>query len=133
VDIGISPLLLGSALNLIISQRLVKKICTKCKTAYAQPPEMLATLNLKQDDNLQFFRGQGCMDCSGTGFSGNAAAFEVLPLTGELKKLVFKNTPPEEIIKKAEPKSCTTLKQSLTKLVLQGKTTIEQAITLSSE
>ncbi|MFC1586348.1 GspE/PulE family protein, partial [Fibrobacterota bacterium] len=123
MDIGIPPLLLGSALNLIVSQRLVKKICPKCRTPYSPPDELLATLTITKNPGLKFFQGEGCVECSGTGFLGSIAIFELLTITGNIRKLIFKKAPSEEIVKQASGSGLKSLTQSAVEMAIRGLTT----------
>lgn len=133
VDIGIPPLLLGSSLNLIIAQRLVRKICMKCKAENAAPRELLEQLNLKNTAQYKFFKGEGCVSCNGSGFSGRIGIFEFLVISKEIRKLILRNAPASEIQELAEKEGMKTLRQSGIALALQGDTTIEQIIAATTE
>jgi type IV pilus assembly protein PilB len=133
VDIGIPPLLLGSSLNLIIAQRLVRRICPNCKKKYTPAPELLEQLNLKQRQNFKFFKGEGCVSCNGTGYFGRTGLFEMLDISTEIRKMILKNAPTMEIQKKAVQEGMQTLRQAGMEKVLAGETTIEQVIAVSTE
>jgi type IV pilus assembly protein PilB len=133
VDIGVPPLLLGSSLNLIIAQRLVRRICSKCKVEYEPHAEMLEQLNLPGGSKYKFFRGEGCVSCNGTGNTGRIGIFEMLVMSKDIRKLVLRNAPTYEIQEQAEKEGMKTLRQSGVNLALQGETTIEQIIAATTE
>ena len=133
VDIGIAPLLLGSSLNLIIAQRLVRRVCPKCRIEYAPPAELIDQLNLPPNGTYKFFRGEGCVSCNGAGFSGRMGIFEFLVVSKEVRKLILRNAPTLDIQEQAEREGMKTLRQSGIALALQGETTIEQIIAATTE
>jgi type IV pilus assembly protein PilB len=133
VDIGVPPLLLGASLNLIIAQRLVRRICSKCKVEYSPAPELLDQLNLKESAHYKFYRGEGCVSCNGSGYSGRIGIFEMLVMSKDIRKLVLRNAPTPEIHDQAEKEGMKSLRQSGINLALQGDTTIEQVIAATTE
>ncbi len=132
-DIGIPPLLLSSSLNLIIAQRLVRRICTKCKIEYEPVPEMLEQLNLQNQPDLKFYKGDGCVNCNGTGYYGRMGLFEMLNVTRTIKKLILKNAATIDIQDQAEKEGMFTLRAAGVEKVLAGETTIEQVIAVTTE
>ena len=74
-DIGVEPWLIASALRGVISQRLVRKVCPHCKTAYQPSGEELALLGMPEDAKATFYKGTGCPECHHTGYTGRRAAF----------------------------------------------------------
>ncbi|MBN1129876.1 MAG: Flp pilus assembly complex ATPase component TadA [Chitinispirillaceae bacterium] len=128
VDIGIPPLLLSSSLNLVIAQRLVRRICPKCRTEYAPEQELLDQLHLDTTPQPKFYRGQGCVHCNGVGYLGRTGLFEMLPITREVRKLILRNAPMMEIQDAAIAEGMHTLRQSGIEKVLAGETTIEQIL-----
>ena len=135
VDIGIPPLLLASSLNLVIAQRLVRKICSRCKVAYTPPQEMIDQLNLKVKpaEEVKFHMGEGCVTCNGVGYQGRIGIFEMLNASREIKKLILKNASTMEIQDCAEREGMKTLRQAGIELVLRGDTTIEQVLAATTE
>lgn len=133
VDIGVPPLLLGSSLNLIIAQRLVRKLCTKCKVDYAAPPELLEQIGMQDKTGVRFFRGEGCVACNGAGYSGRIGIFELLEVTRDIRSLITKNAPTQVIQDKAISEGMKTLRQSGLELALAGETTIEQIVAATTE
>ena len=84
LDIGIAPFLVGSCLNLVMAQRLVRKLCLKCKEEYVPTAEELALIGLtKKVVKKKLFKIKGCADCRNTGYRGRTAIFEMIPMTRE--------------------------------------------------
>lgn len=133
VDIGIPPLLLGSALNLVIAQRLVRRVCSSCKVEYKPDPELLEQLRLTGRSDAKFFRGQGCVSCNGTGYFGRMALFEMLNVSKEIRKLILRNASSIEIQEKAIAEGMQTVRQAGLEKVFAGETTIEQVIAVSTD
>jgi type IV pilus assembly protein PilB len=135
VDIGIPPLLLASSLNLVIAQRLIRKICARCKVPYTPTDEMLAELRLKSKDpgGVKFYHGEGCVTCNGVGYSGRMGIFELMVVSRELRKLILKGAPTSDIQDCAEREGMKTLRQAGMELVLKGETTIEQVLAATTE
>jgi len=132
-DIGIPPLLLGSSLNLIVAQRLVRKICPKCKLEYKPAPELIQSLGLDPEQVTQFYKGNGCVTCNGTGFAGRTAIFEMLQITKNIRKLILRNAPTLEIQEAAVAENMKTLRQAGVELAINGTTTIEQVLAATIE
>jgi type IV pilus assembly protein PilB len=132
-DIGIPPLLLASSLNLIVAQRLVRRICTKCKIDYQPPPELIKQLQLPEDKPLRFFRGEGCVACNGTGYFGRVGIFEMLVASRDIRTLILRNAPTMEIQAQAEKEGMKTLRKAGIDLALTGETTIELVIAETTE
>ncbi|MFP4014584.1 MAG: GspE/PulE family protein [Chitinispirillaceae bacterium] len=133
VDIGIPPLLLGSSLNLVIAQRLVRKICPRCKTQYAPDPELLESLGLNPGEVPFLFKGSGCVSCNGTGYSGRTGVFELLTVSKSIRKMVLKNSSTIDIQEQAEKEGMKTLRKAGLEMATRGITTIEQIIAATTE
>ncbi len=128
LDIGLEPYLIGSSLNLIISQRLVKVICPDCRHAYVPEPELrekFAAL-LGQYGVKEFFRGRGCRNCNFTGYFGRQAIFEIVKLDEEMKSLITKKATEEELVAAARAKGMRPLAESGIRKVSGGLTTLEE-------
>jgi len=132
-DIGIPPLLLGSSLNLVVAQRLVRKICPKCKLEYKPAPELIQSLGLDPEKVTQLYKGNGCVTCNGTGFAGRTAIFEMLQITKNIRKLILKNAPTLEIQEAATAENMKTLRDAGVELAINGTTTIEQVLAATVE
>lgn len=133
VDIGIPPLLLGSALNLIMAQRLVRRICPKCRAEYRPDEELIDQLKLDGSQDQTFYKGEGCVSCNGTGYSGRIGLFEMLNVTNSIRKLILKSAPTNEIQEAAVAEGMKTLRKAGIEKVLSGETTVEQVIAATNE
>ncbi len=133
VDIGIPPLLLASSLNLVVAQRLVRRICARCKNEYAPTEELLVQLHLPLDGNQKFYRGEGCVACHGTGYSGRIGIFEMLEISKTIRQLILRNASSIDIAAQAEKEGMKNLRHSSIELVLKGEITIEQALAATIE
>jgi type IV pilus assembly protein PilB len=132
-DIGIPPLLLASSLNLIVAQRLVRRICPKCKKEYEPAPELIEQLHLPAGKPHKFFRGEGCVACNGTGYFGRVGLFEMLVATRDIRTLILRNAGTMEIQAQAEKEGMKTLRNAGIDLALAGETTIELVIAETTE
>ena len=126
-DIGVEPWLIASALRGVISQRLVRKICPHCKTAYQPSEEELALLGMPEDSQTTFYKGVGCPECRHTGYVGRRAAFEILMVNREVRRLVNDDAAYDELLAAAKKNGYRTMRDSCRELVLRGITTAEEA------
>ncbi len=127
---GIEPYLLASSLNLIIAQRLVRKICDKCKEPVKLSQEVIKRLNIDLNKNKEpvFYQGKGCNSCGDTGYSGRLPIFEFLVLDSDMRdKLIVKATE-SEIRKLSREKGYGGLVDSGVSKMLQGLTTAEEVL-----
>ena len=129
LDIGIAPFLVGSCLNLVMAQRLVRKLCDKCKEEYLPTAEELALIGLtKKDVKKKLYKAKGCADCRNTGYRGRTAIFEMIPMARELRKLVFDSANEDEIRQAAIKNGMVTLRDAGNERVLDGTTSIEEVL-----
>ena len=130
LNMGVEPFLVSSSLNLILAQRLARVICPRCKTEMQYPQEALLEVGFAPDeiDDLQFFHGAGCDECSMTGFRGRIALYEVLPMREEIREAVLVGASALEIKRKAISLGMKTLRQSGLGKVREGATTIEEVV-----
>ena len=130
LNMGVEPFLVSSSLNLILAQRLARVICPRCKTEMQYPQEALLEVGFTPDeiDDLQFFHGAGCDECSMTGFRGRIALYEVLPMREEIREAVLVGASALDIKRKAMSLGMKTLRQSGLGKVREGATTIEEIV-----
>lgn len=133
LDIGIPPLLLGSCLNLIIAQRLVRKICNYCRNEYMPDPVLLSNIHYEFPPDAKFYRGEGCVHCHGSGYSGRMPLFELLEVTPEIRRLIHKSSPVGEILDEARRGGMKSIFEMGIERVLTGETSIEQVIAVAVE
>ena len=129
LDIGIAPFLVGSCLNLVMAQRLVRRICENCKEGYTPTAEELTLVGL--DPGLvkgDLYRGKGCTECRNTGYKGRLAIFEMIPMAREIRKLVYESANEDDIRQSALDHGIVTLREAGLARVLDGTITIEEVI-----
>lgn len=124
VDMGIEPFLVASALRGVVAQRLVRRICPHCKTAYAASAEEKAYL--KTDSSLTLYKGSGCEKCRGTGYMGRMVLQEVMPVLPELKKFILKGTQEDALFDEARKYGAVSMREDGITKVLQGMTTVSE-------
>jgi len=123
-DMGIKPFLITASIRGIIAQRLVKRICTNCKTSYEASPIEKQLLEVEGD--LILHRGKGCPKCYHTGYSGRIAIHEILKVDKAVREAIQDGGTVDDISKAAEKNGMKTLKHNCKELVLSGITTIEE-------
>jgi type IV pilus assembly protein PilB len=129
LDIGIAPFLVGSCLNLVMAQRLVRKLCDKCKESYTPTADELALIGLETKDvKGELNKAKGCTDCRNTGYRGRTAIFEMIPMARELRKLVFDSANEDEIRQAAIKNGMVTLRDAGNERVLDGTTSVEEVL-----
>jgi type IV pilus assembly protein PilB len=122
LEMGVPAYLITSAVELIIAQRLVGKICASCKKEEALDPSVLARLNISAKDvqGTTFFRGHGCDECVGTGIKGRIAVYEFLVMTDEIKNSIMKSANAMELKKSALRAGMKSLRASALERAKQG-------------
>ncbi len=128
LNMGVEPFLVTASVNLILAQRLARKICPECKTQVEANPKALTDLGMKPDlaRNLKLYRGKGCRICSNTGYKGRIALYEVMPFTEQLKELVLQGASTTELKAEAVRQGMKTLRMSGLSKIAEGITTIEE-------
>lgn len=120
-DLGVEPALLAGTLNCIVAQRLARRLCESCRAPYEAKP---TALGLPGESELTLYRAVGCESCSGTGYSGRIALREVMPVRGEIRRLVERSI--EEIFAVAVRQGMTTLRADGMRLCLAGICSLEE-------
>ena len=128
VDIGVPSYIIAEALNGIISQRLVRRICPDCREEYEPTDAELAGLHLKREPGMKFYRGRGCPNCYHTGCRGRTAVFEVLMLDRGLKRAIGEGRHREGILELTTRERYSSLAEGAAQLVLKGVTTASEAV-----
>ncbi len=130
LDIGVKPFLVGSCLNLVMAQRLVRTICENCKESYTPTKEELEMVGLEKSklNGNELFKGKGCSHCRNTGYHGRTGIFELITMTKEIRGLVFDNANEGVIRQKAMDDGMATLRDSGIRKVIAGITTIAEVL-----
>jgi len=136
LDMGAEGFLVASTIQLVIAQRLVRKICTNCIEAYTPSDDLIgylrAYLGSKQPSG-QFYKGKGCTECNHKGYKGRVGAFEVLEVNEEIRQLIIKRVSSEEITKAAIANGMVPLVLDGINKASGGITTLEEVIRVVRE
>jgi type IV pilus assembly protein PilB len=130
IDMGIEAFNVASAVNLVVAQRLVRRICKDCKGPHTYTDVELKVLSDKVEElkKLQFMKGTGCETCSGTGYKGRAGLYEVMSLTPELRRQILRGASVAEMQEQAVSEGMLTLRMDGMVKVAKGVTTLEEVI-----
>jgi type IV pilus assembly protein PilB len=117
-----------SALNCVLAQRLVRKICLHCKHPVKSPGQLLVESGLDPGvySDFTFYEGRGCIECNGTGFHGRVAVSELLDLSDHIRELILDRRPASEIKRAAKEEGMTFLRESALEMVFRGVTTLRE-------
>jgi len=130
VDMGIEPFLVASSVNLVLAQRLVRKVCVACRKQIKLSEETMRELQMDPKDATKatFFEGQGCVECNSTGYRGRAGVYEVMPMTSKLRELVLERSSAGEIKKLAIQEGMLTLRRDALEKLKRGVTSTEEVL-----
>ncbi len=131
INMGVETFLLISSINLIAAQRLVRRICEKCKEPVEVSPEVLINLGVDSAEvgaGFSTFNGRGCGNCNGTGYRGRLAIYEVMVMHEGIKELILRNASVVELKREAVKLGMSTLRMSALQKVREGLTTIEETV-----
>ena len=128
IDMGVEPFLLAATLETVCAQRLVRTICTKCKTPYEPSEDELMQLGIKSRDVAQqrFYYGKGCDNCKNTGYKGRTALFELMDVNDGIRELVLNKASAASIRIAAQRSGMRTLRDAGIQKIFAGLTTIEE-------
>ena len=137
VDLGMEPFLLTATIEGVVAQRLVRRICTKCKEEYTPKEEELMELNLRpeQVQGKKFSRGRGCENCNKSGFRGRMALYEIMTMDDEMREMIMKNANTAILRAHARKRGMRSLRECGLLGIYEGQTTIDEVVreTLSEE
>lgn len=157
IDMGAEPFLIASTVNVIIAQRLVRKLCPECRQEYFLTEKEIKTLKNSVDldsiikflknnkelgkvvktgddwSDIKFYKAKGCEQCSNEGYHGRLGIFEVLDVSGEVEKMIVESASTEMIEKVAKEKGMTTMVEDGFVKVVQGITSIEEVLRVTKE
>ncbi len=125
---GVEPYLLADSLNIILAQRLVRKICPNCKEEDPEAEEFINKHGLSLGKNIILYRGKGCSDCDNTGYHGRVAIYEILNISKPIRKMIVENASDDEIRELAKQQGLVTLREAAIKKAIAGITTIREAL-----
>ncbi len=132
LNMGIEPFMVTAATNLVLAQRLARRVCKECKTDVKVPLELLRELGFTEADiakcNGTLSKGAGCSNCNGTGYKGRVALYEVMPMWDELKELVLQGASAAELKQQAIRCGLQTLRMSAIAKAIEGITTTDEIV-----
>jgi type IV pilus assembly protein PilB len=130
IDMGIEPFNVASAVNLIVAQRLVRRICSDCKAEYKYDSDELAAMGIDPDEasQLTFYKGSGCDTCNDSGYKGRQGIYEVMAMTPELRRLVLRGASTADMQDQAVADGMLTLRTDGMLKVKKGITTLEEVV-----
>ncbi len=151
VDMGVEPFLLSSTLNVVLAQRLVRRVCVHCREAYYAAPEIVEQIhkimdgiktynifelpnnkdnepNNIKDDQIVLYKGKGCAQCNNTGYKGRVGIFEAIDVSEDIGKLILQHAADQDIARTAVSTGMVTMVQDGFMKALEGITTIEEVL-----
>jgi type IV pilus assembly protein PilB len=123
-----------ASLNLVLAQRLARKICNDCKVEVKMEPQALLDVGFKQSElpNVKTFKGSGCRTCNDSGYKGRIALYEVMPFTDRLKEMVLQGCSTAELKEEMIREGVKSLRMSGLSKVVEGVTTIDEVVRVTS-
>jgi len=130
-EMGVEPFLTASAVDCVIAQRLVRKLCEYCRESYPATKEMLDRLAFPEEvvndwKNIKLNKATGCARCNGTGYKGRLGIYEIMPVTEALERLIVERKSADELMRVAQAEGMVSLRQDGLERALQGVTSIEE-------
>jgi type IV pilus assembly protein PilB len=130
LNMGIEPFLVTASCNLILAQRLARKICTECKVETEMDPQVLRDVGFTEEliASGPMYRGTGCRACGDTGYKGRIALYEVMPMKDRLKEMVLQGSSAAEIKQQMIQDGVLTLRMAAINKCLEGVTTVDEVL-----
>ena len=130
IDMGIEPFLVASSTNLIMAQRLLRKVCVSCKSDVKLHVEVLRELGISDDEarKVAFKEGKGCVDCNNTGYKGRLGVYEVMPVSPKIRDMILDRAATSAIKKQAVTEGMLTLRMDGLMKLKNGITTAEEVL-----
>lgn len=134
IDMGIEPFLVASSVNMIVAQRLVRKLCVKCKQPILLHAETLKELGIMETpEELSMFEAKGCAHCNETGYAGRLGLYEVMPIGQVIREMVIERRSTSDIKKQAIQEGMLTLRNDGLEKFKNGMTSLEEVLRETSE
>jgi len=131
MDMGIEPFLIGASVVGVIAQRLVRRLCPKCRTKAPATEFEKNILNISEEEDLQLYKAVGCHVCNHTGYMGRIGVYEIMPVGHEIRNIINKRGNADDIRKVAMNTGMKTLKYNATRLVMDGITTVDELLRIA--
>jgi type IV pilus assembly protein PilB len=135
IDMGVDPIYVGSAVRIIIAQRLLRRVCKSCKKEYTPDEEELQKMQVTRKDleGVKVYKGEGCPTCNGSGYKGRLAIYEIMPVTQDLADLIFKKADLNDLRTQAEKDGMRTLRNVAIEKWKSGITSSDEVISVTSQ
>jgi type IV pilus assembly protein PilB len=130
IDMGVEPFLISASLELVVAQRLVRRICPKCVEPYEPSEDELVLLGLSAHEvgDKKFYKGHGCEECGDTGYKGRKAIYETLKMNDTLREMINQRAPGVVLRQKAIELGMRTLREEGLDGIFSGETTVEEVL-----
>ncbi len=130
MNMGIEPFLVATSVNLVVAQRLIRRICQKCKEPEDVPIQALLNVGFSEAEapNIQLFKGRGCDNCNQRGYKGRVGMFEAMKVSEDIRELILSGASAVELRRKAIEEGMITLRHSGLQKIREGVTTIEEVV-----
>jgi type IV pilus assembly protein PilB len=125
-NMGVEPFLVTASVNMLVAQRLVRRVCENCRQSYSPPTDLIASLGF--DPNTVFFRGQGCDRCHGSGYKGRLALYEVMILSDVMRDRIIEGISSTGLKRLAIQEGMQTLRMAGLEKIAEGVTTIDEVL-----
>lgn len=131
IDMGVEPFLIGASVVGVIAQRLVRRLCPKCKRLIQASARDKQLLGLPEDQNVEIYEKVGCHLCNNSGYSGRIGVYEIMPVTDKIRAVINHEGTADDIKKAALEEGMHTLRMSAIRLVLDGTTTVDEMLRIA--
>ena len=134
LNMGVEPFLVSSSINIVVAQRLARRICEQCRTVHEVDPELLINIGMSRGEakHTDIYYGKGCSKCSGTGYRGRIALYETMTMNEDLKAFVLNGASAAELKREAKRGGMDTLRDSGINFLKDGVTTIEEVLRVTA-
>ena len=134
LNMGIEPFLVTASVNLILAQRLARRVCAECKAEVPNTPQVLIDMGMppEQAASVHLMKGAGCRTCNNTGYKGRVALYEVMTMTNELRELIQQGAPTAELKSEAIRLGMHSLRMAGLKKIAEGMTTPEEVLRVTA-
>lgn len=133
MNMGLEPFLIASTVLMISAQRLVRRVCPRCKVGEELDVKVLKSMGLKFDKPMTFYRGKGCGNCRQMGYAGRTVITEILPMAAEIRQAVLQGENAEKIKVMAHKMGMSTLRECALRKAIDGETTLEEVFRVTGE
>jgi type IV pilus assembly protein PilB len=135
LNMGVEPFLVSASCNIIVAQRLLRKVCQNCKEETKVPANVLVDLGFTPEEAkaIKTFKGKGCATCTDTGYKGRIALYEVMYIRDNLKELILQGASTAELREAGRKNGMKTLRESGLQKVRDGMTTIEEVMRVTTK